>query len=607
VAEETRLYYKRGHNCKFRPRVYPKSEVNPKCNHLGRFTATFVMNFKSYIYTLMFTEIEQQPNSLTVDDNDEGSTTSHQQTITDVSQCHLDARDEIDAASVVEEAVNSSNARELHNESHQEPNLSLGESEFVYKVAKEQSEINTLQKLKEDIVDGIERVVEQMSEAQSDLVKKRKEVEEVDLAKTSLLEEIGSIMSEATKDPSVDHNEYHGTNEESREDILIQELSSWSINDSDNDTDESIIHGTYSSDNCFEEEGIVFRNNTLKVGIEYFKGIEIIEVDSLPSGIDGKKVYKMTWKNYSDDDRRSDGRNWHKAYDTTPYNFNTMCDSQCNGKNRRRRIQKCMGEYRCTNENCTYLHSYKTSNFSQYKRRPGVKLNQFFCKSCGEEMSLVDCEDENLPKDQPPRRYISICSTCKVVGLYYMGIHSCQPKAKLAVVDKELLENNFRANPRLTPLQAQRNLVIQAVHNSADVSTTYDSFSDLQAIERIRRRVKRDEITDAIHLIAKIDQSLNDKYLIRQVKGMNNEDILYLTSNYKLSRLEDVIRSKDDDTRLPNALSIDGNFSLIRNHCILGITVFDMSIARIISVGEIVIKLDDGKGGETGTAFTNHK
>jgi hypothetical protein len=147
--------------------VYPKSEVNPKCNHLGRFTATFVMNFKSYIYTLMFTEIEQQPNSLTVDDNDEGSTTSHQQTITDVSQCHLDARDEIDAASVVEEAVNSSNARELHNESHQEPNLSLGESEFVYKVAKEQSEINTLQKLKEDIVDGIERVVEQMSEAQS--------------------------------------------------------------------------------------------------------------------------------------------------------------------------------------------------------------------------------------------------------------------------------------------------------------------------------------------------------------------------------------------------------------------------------------------------------
>jgi hypothetical protein len=183
-----------------------------------------------------------------------------------------------------------------------------------------------------------------------------------------------------------------------------------------------------------------------------------------------------------------------------------------------------------------------------------------------------------------------------------LGNHSCRAKTKLAVVDKKLLQDSFRANPRLTALQAQRNLVIQAVHESTDVNATYDSFSDLQAIARVRRRVKRDEISDAIHLISKIDQSLNDKYLIRQLQG-----ILYLTSDYKLSRLKEVIESKDSQTNIPCALSIDGNFSLIRNHCILAITFYDMSIARVISVGEIVIKLEDGKGGETGMAFTNSK
>jgi hypothetical protein len=535
-------------------------------------------------------------------------------------------------AGVMEDAVNTSNEeqQDVDHEPQQAPNLIMTnreeegitgvmenavntskreqqealDNEFVDKVAKEQSQIDTLQQLKNSLVGGIETIAGQLSEAQSSLAKTKKEVDEVAEAKNNLLADLGSIMSSIDIEPSDRSTVNECTNEETEETILITELSSWSISnnddndESDEDNDTSIIPSTDVDNNCIEEEGLVFRNNQLKIGIEYFNGIELKEVDSLPSGINGKSIYKMKWIHYNDDDRRSDGRNWEKAYNTTPYNFNSMCDPQCKGDNRRRKIQKCIGEYRCTNENCTYLHYFKTPNISQYKRQDKIALKQFFCKTCGEEMSTVKCEDKNLPEGQPPRRYISICQTCKMVGLYYIGIHSCQAKTKLAVVDKKFLEDSFRANPRLTPLQAQRNLVIQAVHVSEDVNATYDSFSDLQAITRVRRRVKRDEISDAIHLIAKIDQSLKDKYLIRQV-----QNTLYLTSDYKLSRLEEIIKKgQEDQTRVPCAISIDGNFSLIRGHCILALTIFDMCIARVISVGEIVIKLEDGKGGETGTA-----
>jgi hypothetical protein len=532
---------------------------------------------------------------------DPAKTATPQQALDEDSKLHMDASnsDQGEIDDVVRNAGNDSNTEQeavfMENET---PNLNHGVSEAVDIIAKEQSQINTLQKLKDDLMGGFQNIVGGIREAESVLAAKRKEVDQVEEAKTRALEELGSMMSEMNKEPSGQSAD-EGTNEETGDDILITELSSWSIS---NEDEESIILGTYSSDNCTEEAGMVWRNKMLKVGIEYFKGIAIVEVDSLPCGFDGKHVFKMTLSHYNDEDRRSDGRNWNKATTTTPYNFHSMCDPNCTGEKRKRKLQKCLGEYRCSNENCTYLQYYKTPNYSQYKRRPEVAPKKFFCNSCGEEMKTVPCEDENLPNSQAPRRIISICISSKVVGLYYLGNHSCRAKTKLAVVDKKLLQDSFRANPRLTALQAQRNLVIQAVHESTDGNATYDSFSDLQAIARVRRRVKRDEISDAIHLISKIDQSLNDKYLIRQLQG-----ILYLTSDYKLSRLKEVIESKDSQTNIPCALSIDGNFSLIRNHCILAITFYDMSIARVISVGEIVIKLEDGKGGETGMAFTNSK
>jgi hypothetical protein len=41
MTEETRLYYRKGHVCKHRPREHPKAEVNPICKHFGKSTVAF--------------------------------------------------------------------------------------------------------------------------------------------------------------------------------------------------------------------------------------------------------------------------------------------------------------------------------------------------------------------------------------------------------------------------------------------------------------------------------------------------------------------------------------------------------------------------------------
>ena len=130
-------------------------------------------------------------------------------------------------------------------------------------------------------------------------------------------------------------------------------------------------------------------------------------VDSLPKGIDGKRVFKLPPSSIFSRGRfcnviPCDGRKWRKAQTA---NVKGM-------KKGSRKIQICAGSHLCDNQECVFFETFSTNNnqyFTTSRREGFVK-----CKFCEEIATYIPCK---------ARKFTEFCDEHTLVK--HIGVHTC--------------------------------------------------------------------------------------------------------------------------------------------------------------------------------------
>ena len=206
-----------------------------------------------------------------------------------------------------------------------------------------------------------------------------------------------------------------------------------------------------------------------KVAVEYWDDVHREQVDKLPEGINGVRVFVI--KNLDGKkaiEALKDGRRWKKN-----------CPTRWQG-HPKTRYADCRGSYLCENQKCPFRLEFGIINKTQFEKK---KKGRMVCKGCGIPGEYVDC---------PSRRYITYGK--KSVTVYHCGEHTC-PIMRATGKNMQHVEQLVRDNPNIKPSEIQSACVILAFRQQLDwdeVEKQVESTMDRNWIANTKKKVKRD-------------------------------------------------------------------------------------------------------------------
>ena len=195
-------------------------------------------------------------------------------------------------------------------------------------------------------------------------------------------------------------------------------------------------------------------------------------MDSLPGDIDGKKLYILPFDPSKRMLSSKDGRNW----DTWKTSSNKTYKV--------RRLAKCKGGWKCVNPRCDFSKTFNKQN-SYYLKFETVSSEQVaFCKIKGCEKKCVKLTCECV-------KIWEFDDNTNLVRVLHDGFHECIPR-KVVTSDDKKLHDYFKNNSKTTPMQASRDVVIEAFDTpditKEDLDKVIDSSIDRQHVRYVKRQ-----------------------------------------------------------------------------------------------------------------------
>lgn len=225
---------------------------------------------------------------------------------------------------------------------------------------------------------------------------------------------------------------------------------------------------------------------------------------SLPWGIDGNAVFKLTYENTQGKTMKSslDGRQWNRYNKCYTKNFTST-----HGKRLR---ATCKGCFECPNEVCIFYKQFKKKNRFQFvKTAEGQK-----CKECRHIARHVTCQAVKVwefPNSEPG-----------IVYVYHTGFHQCTASKKPQVASTSLNET-LKKNPKLKPQEAANLLVMEAIRDDATREELDriafnlidpDQLKNLKQKESQRANPCGKFVDNLVRLKIKAENDLNDKFMV---------------------------------------------------------------------------------------------
>lgn len=179
-----------------------------------------------------------------------------------------------------------------------------------------------------------------------------------------------------------------------------------------------------------EIEEIKVLKKQRKLSPSIWDGVTKETVKSLPTGINGLKVYRL-----ENSKALKDGRRWKK---------NAPTDWK---GHERVRFSDCRGSYKCAMNKCPYKIQYGVTNTMQFEKKDGIMV----CKGCGEKGIYVSCD---------ARRYLSFRG--ESVTVYHIGTHSCPVYQESTKIEAKLIEEIVQNQPDIKPSEIQSTFILNA-------------------------------------------------------------------------------------------------------------------------------------------------
>ena len=232
------------------------------------------------------------------------------------------------------------------------------------------------------------------------------------------------------------------------------------------------VSSSGSSDSASDSDGLsnsFQRKGQRKIAVEYWDNVDREQVEKLPEGINGVKVFVV--KNVDKKktvETLKDGRRWKKN-----------CPTRWQGHSKVR-YSDCKGSYLCENRKCPYRLEFGIINKTQFEKK---KEGRMVCKGCGSSGNFLNC---------PARRYISYGK--KSVTVYHCGEHTC-PIIRATDKNVQDIEQLVRDNPNIKPSEIQSVSVISAFRQQLDwneVEKKVESTLDRNWIANTKKKVKRE-------------------------------------------------------------------------------------------------------------------
>jgi hypothetical protein len=166
-----------------------------------------------------------------------------------------------------------------------------------------------------------------------------------------------------------------------------------------------------------------------KFGPQFWSGVKVESVETMPNDINGRKVYEIESSGSAKLSAVRDGRKWKKDSGTQWCGFSKV------------RYSNCAGSYECTNPDCDFKREYGVVNRTQFDKN-------HLCRVCRHKGRDVPCM---------ARRYVAFLP--KSIRVYHHGNHTCpaKPVAQKPVCE---IKRQLTENPGLTPSVIQSNLIV---------------------------------------------------------------------------------------------------------------------------------------------------
>ncbi len=327
---------------------------------------------------------------------------------------------------------------------------------------------------------------------------------------------------------------------------------------------------------------------------EYFEG-SWISPDETQYPIDGDLAFKV--RNTTDYEAYiKDGRRWGKWLGTTSSWKKQTCKRHCSSKVKTSYFN-CQGHYECQNEECTYLKEWKRRNAMESRLcKKGEAKQTKYCLQCDHPMQLIPCQDESYrgTASIPPRRYLYVCEGCNHVIVFHAGKHSCRGLPAPSPIDEELAIDFFQKYSQANIEDFLRMLISTFRRDNPDITeeeltskiAPFNSYSVLdnikaKAAKQKHQGKKKPTVEEYINAYKNTTQ---DKYIINLTKSGN----IVLCSEAKV-KLAHAFCNQEGQWE-GEVASIDGNFSIVQDHTLLGLSVFNPLLQEITFLILLVCK-----------------
>ena len=200
-------------------------------------------------------------------------------------------------------------------------------------------------------------------------------------------------------------------------------------------------------------------------------------VNSLPHDINGKKVYTLPFDPKHRMSSSKDGRNWGAWVTSNTKSWAGI-----------RRISKCKGGWKCVNPKCEFLQSIGKENTFYFV----VRDDQQRCKYS----TCVDLTDMCVSLECSCVKVWEFDEHTKVVRVSHDGMHQCTAR-RVTKTDEEKLRDIFKKNPKTTPIQASRNIIVDALDDpenmtSEELYRIVDGAMDAKRIRYVKQQQKNE-------------------------------------------------------------------------------------------------------------------
>ena len=313
-----------------------------------------------------------------------------------------------------------------------------------------------------------------------------------------------------------------------------------------------------------------------------FDGCPIVQTDSLPVDIDGKKVFKLSYKVIGCSKQvhniPKDGRKWQKAMPTKRKSMGTT----------KIRLLKCHGQWECVNSSCIFKAYFGKSN-RHYKYFNSSVENGKSVKLC------IYCDQSAVFSPCYARKIVEFNDDTLEVTVKHIGTHVCTFNPVVAETCPPA-DEYMKTHPKAKPRVVQRQILLQALRTGTSV--TKERLLDLasQVLDKTAIRNKRQHMnaSGSIEpiLVFKAQLVSVDRFFIYKVNDERSND--QPTYVFKTSKcLLELALQMDltSNTILSKEYAFfDGKWRRVKGYLTIGLHVYHPLLMKIVRIASMDIK-----------------